>query len=252
MKHLPYLIVALFCATAFPSLAQTDTIVEIEYDTVVVQQPPVVVQKKVLSVSKSKPEKEVLGGFSLGINYFTSRYYTCKECDYYAGYAKSVDSSQQGSFGFNATLYRYRNISRKLSYGLELRYSFLTEKFDTDSIKTTNYYQQIGLNANILYELIHSEKNRLYIGVGGHARYLISAQGKTLTIFKDSEIANINDFRIFNKFGGGVQVFLHYMKQLKPDLYLLIHPELAYDITSFTSYNEYYLQNRLIYSLNLG
>lgn len=236
------------------SFAQSsDTLTVVEYDTVVVVKDPVVVKRHVLSLGNRKPfTKELIIGLSVGINFFNSIYSTCKECREYNPYVDVVKNSQQASPGFNATFYAYRKIKKRFFYTAELRYSLYSERFSYDSITSLNKYNQLGAGLSLLYELSKSTKNRLFIGVGLNTHYLLSAEGKTVTIFKTETTANVNNFRVYNKLLGGVHIAMHWMKQLNERTYLLIHPELAFEITSFTSYNEYYLQNRFLYSLNFG
>jgi hypothetical protein len=250
MKRFVFFIIgSLFFINVF---AQSDS-TSSDYDTVYVTKPTVVVKQNVLYLTpKTKLDKQVLAGLSVGLNYFSNLYYTCPNCSEYASYARTVAKSQLPGLGFNVTLYRYRNITRKLFYDTELRYSFFSEKFSADQLKATNIYQQLGFSASLLYQIKNTEKNKLFIGVGGNVQYLLSAEGKTVTIYQAQLVENMNSFRIFNKWAVGTQISFHWMRQIDKRLYFLLNTEVLYEITSFTSYHEYYLQNRFLYSVNLG
>lgn len=251
MKTLAWLAIA--CLNCLIATAQVDTLTQIEYDTVIVEKPPLVIRRKILALArKEKPVRELYTGISIGLNYFTSIYHTCKDCGLYDPYASRVDSSQKEIPGFNITAYLLRNFSQRFFYEVTLGYSLYRERFAADGVTSTNNYHQLGASLSLLYTCYSSEKSRVLLGVGGNAHYLLSSSGKTVTIFKTDQVADMNSFRNFNKLLGGVQLSAHWLRQLKNDWQLLIHPEVAFEITSFTSYHEYYLQNRLLYSLNFG
>ena len=251
MKMLAW--IAMVCLNCLVAVAQEDSLTQIEYDTVIVTKPPVIINRKVLSLaSKVKPEKQFFKGLSIGVNYFTNIYHTCKDCGTYDAYARTVDSSQKEIPGINITAYLFKNFGQRFFYETTLGYSLYRERFKANGMSAINYYHQLSFSASILYQLYSSEKSKVFFGVGGNAHYLLSASGKTVTIYKSDQVEEINSFRVFNKFLGGVQVSAHWLRQLKGNLFLLIHPEVAFEITSFTSYNEYYLQNRLLYYLNVG
>jgi|GEM_PF-2893018 len=246
-------LIALLCLNSFISLAQEDSLTQVEYDTIVVNQPPVIINRKVLSLpTKVKLERQLFSGISIGINYFTSIYHTCKGCGKYDAYANTVEISQPENPGINMTAYMHRNLTRKLFFESTIGYSLYTEQFQASGIQSTNYYQQLGISESILYQLYNAEKSKVFVGVGGNLHYLLSASGKTVTIFNPEVVSDMNSFRVLNKFLGGAQVSTHWFKQVSENWFLLLTPVVAFEITSFTSYYEYYLQNRFLYSLNLG
>lgn len=251
MKTLAWIAIA--CLHCLIATAQEDSLTQIEYDTVIVEKPPVIINRKVLSIApKVKPERQFFTGLSVGLNYFTSIYHTCKDCGIYDAYAKTVDSSQKETPGINVTAYLLRNLSQRLFYEATLGYSLYRERFKVEGVSGYNAYHQLGLSASLLYTFYNSAKTKLLIGIGGNAHYLLSASGQTVTIYQADRVMNINSFRTFNKLLGGVQLSAHWLSQVKKDWFILIHPEVAFEITSFTSYQEYYLQNRFLYALNFG
>ena len=245
--------IAIACLNSFFALAQEDSLTQVEYDTVVVNQPTVVVNRRVLALSsKRKSERKLFSGVSVGINYFTSLYYTCKYCGRYDAYAQTVDSSLQETPGINLTAYLSRNLSRKFFYEATLGYSLYRERFRAEGISSINSYHQLNLSASLLYLVYESEKSKFFVGAGGNVHYLLAAHGKTVTIFKTNKVEDLNSFRTFNPLLGGVHVTAHWLRQVNDTWFLLVHPEVAFEITSFTSYQEYYLQNRFLYALNFG
>ncbi len=251
MKIIGWIAIAFF--NCFVAVAQEDSLTQVVYDTLIIHQPPVIINRKVLSLpDKVKPVRQLYTGLSIGINYFTSIYYTCKECGRYNSYAKTVDSSQRETPGINVNAYVYRNLGRKLFYELRLGYSLYTERFKAAGMSATNYYHQLGFSASLLYPLHNSEKSKLFLGLGASVHYLLSSSGKTVTIRQQQTVSDMNEFRTFNNLLGGVQVSAHWLRQVKGNWYFLLHPEVAFEITSFTSYHEYYLQNRFLYAINLG
>lgn len=233
--------------------SQSDTITQIQYDTVVVNN-PVTVTKRVLYLGprKQKLSKKTWIGISAGLNSSYSLYTTCKECEDYQPYAHRIDSSQKDRAGVNVTGHVYRILKKKLYLESGLRYRKYIERFSVGENRSINRYQLLGISISTLYEIAESEQHKLLVGIGINGQYLQSAYGKTIAIFQEEQIVDINSFRKFNKFLGGAQVSTHWIKKLYKNFDLLINPELMFEITSLTSYKEYYLQNRFCYSINGG
>lgn len=232
---------------------QIDTLKSIVYDTVEVELEPLVVTKQILYIAPKKHKyNRYMWGALVGANYHSSLYYTCKECEYYRPYADSMNKSNTPSPSLNVSLQLGKQIASRFFTGLSIQYQLINEKFLVEEVKAMNSYQYIGGRWSLYYLLSRdNSKNRFIIGLGGQGNYMLKASGRTLTIFQEQKTADIS-YRRFNPLLWGLGLSANWLVSLSKDYYLLINPDVAFDITSFTSYSEYYLQNRFVYSLNVG